>query len=110
MSINAKQHQLLFRLIVAAEEVINRAACNREHRSTTLETLRAEIKRDLDIAAPDGRYIHDEDLILVQLLQFIERARRHGDDRRVTLWSQAAGLFLPMSREHMHAALMGKPV
>lgn len=93
-------------LLDTAERVMNRGSL---HPDVELErglvTLNDEIEAAVRKPVEGARLISDEEKLLARCLLRILYARRGRDAERMRLWTQIAGVLLPVAREHFGQAL-----
>lgn len=97
---------LLERLVVSATNAISMPGRGDPQESDELaEQITAEYKKP----APDGRLVHEEDLLLAQVLCMHARAAWERNSDKGALLGQVIGVLIPKAREHLFAAMLVRP-
>lgn len=102
---NAKN--LLERLVV---EATNAIAMPGRVLPEDMAELAERLQREYDKPAPDGRLVHEEDLLLAHTLGMYARTRmREGLGSENVPLPQVIGVLLPHARSHLFAAMRARP-
>lgn len=97
---------LLLALIDATEKAVTRPTADRVH-AAELEVLRGELEgaTAFQLDPVGGLLLDVEALLLAKVLCLIAKQRALGEDRRVALLQQLAGVLLPAVRQALSRAL-----